>query len=52
MTNKESGSKVIIGQQWDLLFPLESVPESLTHIAFPPGVCHRHDRLAFPRHRI
>ncbi|MDE2236208.1 MAG: hypothetical protein KGK44_11780, partial [Gammaproteobacteria bacterium] len=37
MANKDSGSKVIIGQQWDLLFPLESVPESLTHIAFPLG---------------
>lgn len=35
--NKDSGSNVIIGQQWDLLFPGESVPESLTHIAFPLG---------------
>ncbi|MGH8305296.1 MAG: hypothetical protein ACRETG_06755, partial [Steroidobacteraceae bacterium] len=33
-----SGSSLIIGQQWDLLFPLESVPESLTHIAFPLGL--------------
>ncbi len=37
LSNKDSGSKIIIGQQWDLLFPLESVPESLTHIAFPLG---------------
>jgi hypothetical protein len=37
MGNSDSGSKVIIGQQWDLLFPGESVPESLTHIAFPLG---------------
>ncbi|MGH8397202.1 MAG: hypothetical protein ACRETA_03005 [Gammaproteobacteria bacterium] len=37
MSNADSGSKLIIGQQWDLLFPGESVPESLTHIAFPLG---------------
>ncbi len=37
LSDKDSGSNIIIGQQWDLLFPLESVPESLTHIAFPLG---------------
>jgi len=37
LTSADGGSSVTIGQQWDLLFPLQSVPESLTHIAFPLG---------------
>ncbi len=37
LSNTDSGSTITIGQQWDLLFPGESVPESLTHIAFPLG---------------
>lgn len=32
-----SGTKIRIGQQWELMFPLDNVPESLTHIAFPLG---------------
>lgn len=37
LTSADGSSSVTIGQQWDLLFPLQSVPESLTHIAFPLG---------------
>jgi predicted porin len=37
LSNADNGSTVTIGQQWDLLFPGASVPESLTHIAFPLG---------------
>ncbi len=35
--NVESGSTVRIGQQWDLMFPLDNVTTSLTHVAFPLG---------------
>ncbi|MBB3226613.1 outer membrane murein-binding lipoprotein Lpp [Luteibacter sp. Sphag1AF] len=37
LTNAETGSTVRIGQQWDLLFPLETTPTSLSHVAFPLG---------------
>ncbi len=37
LSNADSGSSVTIGQQWDLLFPIDAVPESLAHIAFPLG---------------
>ncbi len=37
LSDADSGSSVTIGQQWDLLFPIESIPESLAHIAFPLG---------------
>ena len=37
LTNPESGTTVRIGQQWDLMFPLDSSPTSLAHIAFPLG---------------
>ena len=37
LINPESGSTVRIGQQWDLLFPLDMIPTSLAHIAFPLG---------------
>ncbi|MGD8379923.1 MAG: hypothetical protein PVI56_09950, partial [Gammaproteobacteria bacterium] len=37
LTNPTGSSSVTIGQQWDLLFPIEAVPKSLTHIAFPLG---------------
>jgi hypothetical protein len=35
LTNPESGSTVRIGQQWDLMFPIDNVTTSLTNIAFP-----------------
>jgi hypothetical protein len=35
--NADSGTKVRIGQQWDLLFPIDNAPASLSHIAFPLG---------------
>ncbi len=38
LSSADGSSSVTIGQQWDLLFPLQSVPESLTHIAFPLGL--------------
>lgn len=37
LANADSGSTVRIGQQWDLMFPLDNVPTSLAHIAFPLG---------------
>jgi hypothetical protein len=37
ITNPNSGSTIRIGQQWDLMFPLDNTPTSLTHIAFPLG---------------
>ena len=37
LTNASTGSTVRIGQQWDLLFPLDNVPASVTHVAFPLG---------------
>lgn len=37
LTNAESGSTVRLGQQWDLMFPIDNVPSSLTNIAFPLG---------------
>ncbi len=37
LTNEDLGSKVRIGQQWELMFPLDNIPTSLTHIAFPLG---------------
>lgn len=37
LDNPSSGSKVRIGQQWDLMFPLDNVPTSLSHLAFPLG---------------
>ncbi len=38
LTNPESGSTVRIGQQWDLMFPIDNVTTSLTNIAFPLGL--------------
>lgn len=35
LSNADSGSSFTIGQQWDLLFPVDAIPESLAHIAFP-----------------
>jgi hypothetical protein len=37
LTNAETGTTVRIGQQWDLMFPIDSSPTSLAHIAFPLG---------------
>ena len=35
--NADTGTKVRIGQQWDLMFPIDNAPSSLAHIAFPLG---------------
>ncbi len=37
IANAESGSRLRIGQQWDLMFPVDNLPTSLTHVAFPLG---------------
>ncbi len=37
LTNPNTGSTVRIGQMWDLMFPLDNLPSSLAHIAFPLG---------------
>ena len=37
LTNPDTGSTVRIGQQWELLFPVDMVSTSLSHIAFPLG---------------
>ncbi len=33
-----TGGTLTIGQQWDLLFPIDNFTESFTHIAFPLGL--------------
>lgn len=35
--NADAGTKIRIGQQWDLMFPIDNSPASLSHIAFPLG---------------
>jgi hypothetical protein len=37
LENPDSGSTIKIGQMWDLMFPLDNLPDSLSHIAFPLG---------------
>ncbi|KJV36487.1 carbohydrate porin [Luteibacter yeojuensis] len=37
IANASTGSTLRVGQFWDLLFPLDYVPQSLSHIAFPLG---------------
>lgn len=37
LTNPESGTTIRIGQQWDLMFPIDNSATSLAHIAFPLG---------------
>lgn len=37
LENPLTGSTFKIGQQWDLMFPLDDLPNSLSHIAFPLG---------------
>ncbi|WP_109124660.1 hypothetical protein [Dyella sp. C11] len=37
INNPTWGTTVRIGQMWDLMFPLENTPTSLSHIAFPLG---------------
>ena len=38
LSNPQSGSVVRIGQQWELMFPLDNLPASVSHIAFPLGL--------------
>jgi hypothetical protein len=37
LDNPVTGSEFRIGQMWDLMFPLDDLPDSLSHIAFPLG---------------
>lgn len=37
LENPVTGSTIKIGQMWDLMFPLDDLPDSLSHIAFPLG---------------
>lgn len=37
LTSPGGRSSVTVGQQWELVFPIKSVPKSLTHVAFPLG---------------
>jgi hypothetical protein len=37
MENPVSGSTIRIGQFWDIMFPLDDLPQSLSHFAFPLG---------------
>jgi hypothetical protein len=37
LVNPETGTTVRIGQMWDLMFPIDNIPASLSHIAFPLG---------------
>jgi hypothetical protein len=38
LSNPQTGSVVRIGQQWELMFPLDNLPASLSHVAFPLGL--------------
>ncbi|MDF4026916.1 hypothetical protein P3W24_18225 [Luteibacter sp. PPL201] len=37
IANADTGTTFRIGQMWNLMFPLEYIPQSLSHIAFPLG---------------
>ena len=37
LTNPNTGTTVRIGQQWELMFPIDNASSSLSHIAFPLG---------------
>jgi len=37
LTNPVTGTTVRVGQQWELMFPIDNIPDSLSHIAFPLG---------------
>ena len=37
LENPVSGSTIKIGQMWDIMFPLDDLPQSLSHFAFPLG---------------
>lgn len=37
LSNPLTGSTIRIGQMWDLIFPLDNLPESYSHFAFPLG---------------
>jgi hypothetical protein len=37
LANANTGTTFRIGQMWDLMFPLDYIPQSLSHIAFPLG---------------
>jgi hypothetical protein len=37
LTNANTGTTVRIGQQWELMFPIDNSSSSLSHIAFPLG---------------
>jgi len=48
LTNPNTGSTVRIGQQWDLMFPVDNTPTSLAHIAFPLGFAAGYVGWRFP----
>ncbi len=37
LDHPSSGTQIRVGQQWEFMFPLDNVPESLAHVAFPLG---------------
>lgn len=37
LTSPSGRTSITIGQQWDLIFPIKSVPKSMIHIGFPLG---------------
>jgi len=37
ISNANTGTTFRVGQMWDLMFPLDYLPNSLSHIAFPLG---------------
>ncbi|TAM00872.1 MAG: hypothetical protein EPN71_06160, partial [Rhodanobacter sp.] len=37
LDNADTGTKIRLGQQWELMFPIDNGPSSLSHIAFPLG---------------
>ncbi|OOG39060.1 hypothetical protein B0E52_13245 [Rhodanobacter sp. C06] len=48
LTNPNTGTTVRVGQQWELMFPVDNTPVSLAHIAFPLGFAAGYGGWRFP----
>ena len=48
LTNPNTGTTVRVGQQWELMFPVDNTPVSLAHIAFPLGFATGYGGWRFP----
>ena len=48
IANASTGTRVRIGQQWDLMFPIDNLATSPTHVAFPLGFGNGYVGWRFP----